>query len=138
MKNLILLSTTILSLLLVFSCSKEPMDKDYDKDSYACKDKKDYDKKCTKGDKKGCNKGKADYTKIVVEPIQKSADCDCIVGGLIKYVENGKTTALVNYGDGTCDNLATKTSCYDGDCEHAKATVHEFEMDCNKEDNKGS
>lgn len=50
------------------------------------------------------------FYKVVVEPIVKSEDCDYIVAGIIEYIKDGEWLATVNYGDGTCDDLAVKTT----------------------------
>jgi hypothetical protein len=76
-----------------------------------------------KYDLKGKKKGES-YEKIVVEPIVKSEDCDCIIAGTVEYYEKEEWIATVNYGDGTCDNVATKTWA-DGS--------KEFELDCGKD-----
>jgi hypothetical protein len=68
--------------------------------------------------------------KIIVEPLKKVDNCGCIVAGLIKYVKNGKTLMLLDYGKGECDNIAVKTYCPDGDCTGNQAKVCKFEMDC--------
>ena len=65
-------------------------------------------------DKKDCKvKGKkSDYKKVIVEPLVKSRDCDFIVSGIIKYynLKTGKWSATVDFGDGTCDDIAEKTT----------------------------
>lgn len=54
-------------------------------------------------------KTSSDYSKVVIEPIVKSEDCNYIVSGVVKYYdENNNWVATVNYGDGTCDEWATK------------------------------
>ncbi len=50
----------------------------------------------------------SDYDKIVVEPLVKSDDCDYIVAGTIEFYENDVWVATIDFGDGTCDNVATK------------------------------
>lgn len=78
------------------------------------------DKKCGfghQGDWGGKNKaywkkGKGKkYKKVVVEPIVKTEDCDYIVSGIIKYysLKTGSFLASVDFGDGTCDDIAIKT-----------------------------
>ncbi|UTW61984.1 hypothetical protein KFE98_18540 [bacterium SCSIO 12741] len=67
--------------------------------------------------------------KYVYEDLVFSEQCGCIVSGKVKYVK-GKTLALVDYGDGSCDNEAVKTVCYQGDCYHKKATKHVITIDC--------
>ena len=50
------------------------------------------------------------YYKIIIEPIVKTNDCDYIVAGVIKYFkcEGNEWFATVDYGDGTCDDIAYK------------------------------
>lgn len=52
------------------------------------------------------------YKKVIIEPIIKSDDCDYIVSGIIKYyeVKSGDWTATIDFGDGTCDDVAIKTT----------------------------
>ena len=83
-------------------------------------DKLDFDKGCKKGDKGLLNK-------YVYEPIVYSDDCDCIVSGKVKYLEEGKTVALVDYGNGSCDNWASKTSCTNGNCKGGAVTNYQFD-----------
>ena len=52
--------------------------------------------------------GGYDYTKIIVEPLVSIDDCDFIVSGIIKYFKGDKWIATVDYGDGECDDIATK------------------------------
>jgi hypothetical protein len=51
------------------------------------------------------------YKKVIVKPLVKTADCDYIVAGTIKYFDSktGAYLATIDYGNGTCDELATKT-----------------------------
>jgi hypothetical protein len=59
---------------------------------------------------KNDGKGKDDYTKIITKPLVKIDGCDYIVEGTIEYYKkNGPWVATVDYGDGTCDEWATKT-----------------------------
>ena len=76
------------------------------------------EKECGQGhysdwDGKGKKKWKKakSYKKVVVEPIVKTDDCDYIVSGIIKYysLKSGDFLASVDFGDGTCDDLAIKT-----------------------------
>lgn len=55
---------------------------------------------------------KSKYKKIIVEPIIKSVECHFIVSGIIKYYEikSGDWAATVDFGDGTCDDIAIKTT----------------------------
>jgi hypothetical protein len=51
------------------------------------------------------------YKKVIVKPLVKSDDCKYIVEGVIKYYEisTGAWAATIDYGNGSCDDLATKT-----------------------------
>lgn len=49
------------------------------------------------------------YEKVIVNPLQKLQGCKFIVAGTIDYLLDGELVATVDFGDGTCDNIATKT-----------------------------
>ncbi len=50
-----------------------------------------------------------DYVKVVVEPLVVSEDCGFIVSGIIKYYDWDKNwLATIDFGDGTCDDIADK------------------------------
>ena len=55
---------------------------------------------------------KSKYKKVIVEPIVKTDECGFIVSGIIKYyeVKSGDWAATVDFGDGTCDDIAIKTT----------------------------
>ncbi|MEM7105906.1 MAG: hypothetical protein AAF502_22405 [Bacteroidota bacterium] len=59
------------------------------------------------------DKDKEDFYKLIVVPLVKADDCGFeIVSGMIKYYD-AKTkmwVATVDFGDGTCDNEATKVT----------------------------
>jgi len=85
---------------------------------------------CTKLDDKECEF----KSKYIYEPIVFDEDCNCIVAGKVKYIKDCQTVALVDYGNGTCDTIATKTVCKNGKCEaSAGAYTVEINIDC-KED----
>ena len=63
---------------------------------------------------------KGAYEKVITKPLVKTDDCKYIVEGTIEYLKDGKTVAVVDYGNGECDNIATKT--VDG-------KTYEFELD---------
>jgi len=65
-------------------------------------------------------KGDGKFDKVITNPLVKINGCDYIVEGTIEYQLDGAVVAVVDYGDGTCDNLATKT--VDG-------VTTEFELD---------
>jgi hypothetical protein len=47
--------------------------------------------------------------KFVIEPLEYEDDCGYIIKGKIKFLVDGKTAAIVDYGDGTIDEWAVKT-----------------------------
>jgi len=79
-----------------------------------------------------CDKKECELkSKYIYEPIVYDEDCDCIVSGKVKYLDNCITVALLDYGNGECDNVATKTICNNGKCEIAAgASIESFEFDC--------
>ena len=42
-------------------------------------------------------------------PLVKIDGCDYIVEGKIEYIKDGTVVATVDFGDGQCDDIATKT-----------------------------
>jgi hypothetical protein len=85
------------------------MDRDIDK-----KRKHKYGKKKGKKGKKG------DFEKVIVEPIVKTDDCEYPVAGTIEFLKEGVWVATINFGDGSCDDQATKTTA---------EGVHTFSID---------
>ncbi len=53
--------------------------------------------------------GDGKFEKVITKRLVKLDDCRFIVSGTIEYYLNGKLVATVDYGNGTCDNIATKT-----------------------------
>ena len=49
------------------------------------------------------------YKKNILIPLVKIDGCDYIVEGKIEYIKDGTVVATVDYGDGQCDDIATKT-----------------------------
>jgi hypothetical protein len=85
-----------------------------------------------------CNKDCELKSKYIYEPIVYNQTCNCIVSGKVKYLKDCETVALVDYGNGTCDNIATKTICKNGKCElSAGACKEEFEIDCQESITEG-
>ena len=72
--------------------------------------------------------------KFVYEPIVISDDCNCIVSGKVKYLKDCKTVALIDYGNGDCDNIATKILCKNGKCfdeNKIPFDTYDYTIDCN-------
>ncbi len=42
-------------------------------------------------------------------PLKVQSDCKYVVSGILVTSENGTTSNTLDYGDGTCDNIATQT-----------------------------
>ena len=70
---------------------------------------------------------------IIVEELVVDESCGCIVDGMVKYVSDGETIALIKYNDPECEGYAYKILCVDGDCESKKAKCCKFEQDCDSE-----
>jgi hypothetical protein len=51
----------------------------------------------------------ARYTKTITTPLLFDASCDYIRSGVIELTRNGNVS-VIDYGDGTCDNVATITT----------------------------
>ena len=51
----------------------------------------------------------SNYEKIISSPLIKTDDCDFIVAGTIEFWKNGVWIATMDFGDGNCDDLVTKT-----------------------------
>lgn len=72
----------------------------------------------------------------IIEDIVIDSTCNCIVSGYVKYLKDGKTVALIKYGDGTCDAWAIKINCIDGSCsEKSGAYCTKFEQNCDLQEN---
>ena len=106
----------------------------------ACKKKEFWKKDCEPKDIGICNGDQTkeynntDYIEYIVKPIVVSPDCNCIVQGFLKYVKNNKTVALIDYGNGECDDWAVKINCVDGDCYDKLATKCKFQIECNTQE----
>ena len=57
------------------------------------------------GNARGSNSGGHTWAALVIEPLIKKFTCRWIVKGTVKLVRDGRE-ALLDYGDGRCDNLA--------------------------------
>ena len=66
-------------------------------------DEKDWDKE--DWDKDFWDKDKYEYEKVVLEELEYGK-CECPVSGVIEYLKEDVTVAIVDYGDGECDNVA--------------------------------
>ena len=72
---------------------------------------------------------------FILSPLVVSDECNCIVEGKVKYVENGKTAAMVYYYSGECGGEAKKVFCIDGNCDSKKSPVcYFYPANCNEPD----
>ena len=118
MKNTIkILSIFAFGLLITFTaCNKE--DSSSDKNSYDEGSSLEY---AIFNQQDNVNlKGNGDFEKVITKPLVKLDDCKFIVEGTIEFLLNGEVIAIIDYGNGECDNIATKT--VDGE-------THEFKLD---------
>jgi len=83
----------------------------------------------SEGDSQILLKSKGDSSevleKLITNPITKLEDCKYIVSGTVEYKQGDDVIGIIDYGDGTCDNIATKT--IDG-------VTTEFSLDYDKKD----
>jgi hypothetical protein len=62
----------------------------------------------TEGQSSGVNREGDSYTRTITAPLVKPRNCRWFVQGTIEFV-TGENTATLDYGDGTCDRIATLT-----------------------------
>ena len=99
MKNLTKLFTAVfVSAFLLTSCFKDDSRKMDDLDYLIMNQKADIE-----------IKGEGKYEKVLINPIVTNDDCVFIVSGTIGYYLDDNLVAIIDYGNGECDNLATKT-----------------------------
>lgn len=60
-------------------------------------------------DKKGKDGMKDYYDKVIIEPIVKIDECEYIVSGIVDFYKGDTWIATIDFGDGSCDEWATKT-----------------------------
>ncbi|MEZ5083067.1 MAG: hypothetical protein R2750_06425 [Bacteroidales bacterium] len=103
MKNSIrLLALFAISLVIFFtSCSKE------NKSSH----EEDYFKSAAVNEEADLLlKSDGKLVKVITKPLVKPEDCLSIVSGTIEFREGDKVVAIIDFGNGECDNIATKTT----------------------------
>ncbi|MGQ8335771.1 hypothetical protein ACUNWD_04415 [Sunxiuqinia sp. A32] len=67
------------------------------------------------------------WSKVITESLVKSGSCRNIVSGVVQYLYNDELIASLDYGDGTCDNVAELTS----DGEVIEIELHGFKAKAN-------
>ena len=50
------------------------------------------------------------YKKVITSPLISSKDCFWITSGVVETIIDGETVTTVDFGDGTCDDIATRTN----------------------------
>ena len=108
---------------------------------WGCKKNYDYEMLCnlnnrsvTTDDKyKDPNANKPNMQVYILRELVTGADCNCIVSGMVKYLESGKTSTLVDYGKRQCDQWVAITICYDEDCEDSRVQCYKFNLECSSE-----
>lgn len=60
------------------------------------------------GQSNGINRNEQNYTRTITSPLVKPRNCRWFVQGTIEFV-TGENTATLDYGNGSCDRLATLT-----------------------------
>lgn len=50
------------------------------------------------------------WTKTIKTPLIRTGECRYYVSGIVEYLVKGSVAATLNYGDGTCDEVATVTA----------------------------
>ena len=97
-----------LILVFIFGCNSSDLSK---KEVKVSKENIDYS--VSEGDYINVKSSNTDntntYTKNILIPLEKIDGCDYVVKGKIEYIKNGTVVATVDFGDGQCDDIATKT-----------------------------
>ena len=97
-----------LVLVFLFGCSSSDLSEKEEKAS-----EENFDLSATEADYiniRSSNTGSKNiYTKNILIPLERIDGCDYVVKGKIEYVKDGVVVATVDFGDGECDDIATKT-----------------------------
>ena len=109
MQNLLKLHLILFSLLVfLFGCSSSDLSEKEEKAS-----EENFDLSAAEVDyiniSSSNNSSKKNYTKNILIPLERIDGCDYVVKGKIEYVKDGAVVATVDFGDGECDDIATKT-----------------------------
>ena len=109
MQNLLKLQLKIFSILIfLFGCSSSDLSEKGEESS-----EEDYNLSAAEMDYIDISTprtgSKSAYSKNILIPLERTDSCDYVVKGKIEYVRDGSLLAKVDFGDGECDNIATKT-----------------------------
>jgi hypothetical protein len=63
------------------------------------------------------------FNRTITEPLLIDRSCEYILSGTVELLRNGETTTI-DYGDGTCDDIATVT--INGVTEEISLNSHSF------------
>ena len=109
MQNFLKLYLILFSVLIfLFGCSSSDLSEKEEKVS-----EENIDFSAEEGDYikiRSSNTGsKKTYTKNILIPLERIDGCDYVVKGKIEYIKDGAVVATLDFGDGECDDIATKT-----------------------------
>ena len=109
MQNLLKIHLILFSVIvLLFGCSSSDLSEKNEKAS-----EENFDLSAEEGDYINISSSKTGskntYTKKILIPLERIDGCDYVVKGKIEYVKDGAVIATVDFGDGECDDVATKT-----------------------------
>jgi len=109
MQNLLKLHLILFSVLVfLFGCSSSDLSEKEEKAS-----EENFDLSAAEADYINISSSrtgsKKTYTKNILIPLERIDGCDYVVKGKIEYVKEGAVVATVDFGDGECDDIATKT-----------------------------
>ena len=109
MQNLLKLHLLLFSVLVfLFGCSSSDLSEKEEKAS-----EENFDLSAAEADYINISSSKTGskntYTKNILIPLERIDGCDYVVKGKIEYVKDGVVVATVDFGDGECDDIATKT-----------------------------
>lgn len=62
------------------------------------------------GESEGVNRNGVAYTRTIIEPLHSALNCRWIKSGSIQIEAEERETAILDYGDGSCDRFATVTA----------------------------
>lgn len=90
---------TISLIFIISSCSKDKVSKNNEADLFKSIYDIEADLKLNGGE----------FEKVIISPLVKIDNCDYIVAGIIEFQKEGEVVAVIDYGDGECDDIATIT-----------------------------
>jgi hypothetical protein len=61
------------------------------------------------GNSNGVSSTGTGYVATIVTPLERALSCYWIGKGILDFTPSGKATRIIDYGNGTCDNVATVT-----------------------------